>query len=411
MFARYIRNMRQRRSGGKLLRFLPEFEPEFKFENLLYLKGELTEMMRLWRKKQRTESVAEAHQLDAVTRATPPEKAKKTAVTAANTTKNTAQATNIGNKRTSKNLVWRYSKELINDHRFWKQMFLLKGGMGVVTTGLLLTPVIMALPAVALTAAVVLGGVLTVGAIGSIAVGATGVVRTFGRTRKKINAEFGENRTDIAVPKDEIALSQTRSAFKDMLTNRWPIRPIVNSRLAKKINKSRAVNTFKNFMNESDNLLDTLTVKNSALTVTIFGGMLLAVEIVAAPLFFAVAFLAYTVASLGFGLYMGYEGLRDMAKRRKEERLRKKMERERANSPVGKLSATKTRMAEGFKAGGQKLKRGVLAMKFWGAADKEENTGENKNKTEQDKDKTLQKQPRPANKNIPATAQQKKKTG
>src|SRR5690606_31777940 len=125
-------------------------------------------------------------------------------------------------------------------------------------------PVIMSLPAIMLASAVVLGGVLAVGAACSIVVGAGGLINTFSRARNKINAEFGRNKEDIAgVPKDKIALSQTRMAFKDMMTQKWPLRPIINSKLVKRANQSRAVNRFKSFMNESDNLLDTLTVKNS----------------------------------------------------------------------------------------------------------------------------------------------------
>lgn len=303
-------------------------------------------------------------------------------------------------KNKNKNIVWRYSRELWSDHRFWKQMFLLKGGMGVVTTGLLLIPVIMSLPAIMLASAVVLGGVLAVGAACSIAVGAGGLIKTFSRARSKINAEFQRNKEDIAgVPKDQIALSQTRMAFKDMMTQKWPFRPIVNSKLVKRINQSRAVNRFKSFMNESDNLLDTLTVKNSALTVAIFGGMLLAVELVAAPIFFAVAFLAYTVASLGFAMYMGYEGIKGMSQRREEARRLKKLEQERANSPVGKLTRAKNTVVEGFKSGSEKLKKGWISAQFWKKADKEESAAGAK---------AAQK---PANENIAAPAAQKNSSG
>ncbi|TNE30640.1 MAG: hypothetical protein EP349_04990 [Alphaproteobacteria bacterium] len=335
-------------------------------------------------------------------RQTVEDKQKEDGVTSASVSVHPATDDPSTQKR--KNIVWRYSKELWSDHRFWKQMFLLKGGMGVVTTGLLLVPVIMSLPAIMLASAVVLGGVLAVGAAFSIAVGASGLVGTFSRARKKINAEFGRNKDDITgVPKDQIALSQTRMAFKDMLTEKWPMRPIVNSKLVKRINQSRAVNRFKSFMNESDNLLDTLTVKNSALTVAIFGGMLLAVELVAAPIFFSVAFLAYTVASLGFAMYMGYEGLKDMGKRREEAKRLKKLAQEKANSPASKLARAKNNVVESFKSGGAKLKKGWISAQFWKKADKEQNAAEEKPAKKPAK--------KPANENTAAPAAQKNSSG
>jgi len=313
-------------------------------------------------------------------------------------------ATDTPPKPKRKNIVWRYSKELWSDHRFWKQMFLLKGGMGVVTTGLLLIPVIMSLPAIMLASAVVLGGVLAVGAAFSIAVGASGLIGTFSRARNKINAEFARNAGDLTgVPKDQIALSQTRMAFKDMLTDKWPMRSIVNSKLVKRMNQSRAVNRFKSFMNESDNLLDTLTVKNSALTVAIFGGMLLAVELVAAPIFFSVAFLAYTVASLGFAMYMGYEGIKDMGKRREEAKRLKKLEQEKANRPASKLSRAKDSVLGSFKSGGEKLKKGWVSAQFWKKADKEENTA--------DAAPVKKAVKKPSNENTVAPAAQKNSSG
>ena len=270
-------------------------------------------------------------------------------------------------------LPWRYTKELYNDTRFWKQMTLMKGGAGIIATTALLIPTLLTLPIALAGAGVIVAGLLTVAAAFSVVYGTKGLINTFSKAKKRINGEFVENKKDLTKGKkkdEEMSLSQTRSAFKDKIKNKWPVRPIIQSKLVKKLNKSKTWNRFKGFMNESDNVLDTLTVKNSALSIAIFGSMLLTVELVAAPFFLAAAVVVYTIASVGFGMYMAYEGLRDISKRKSELRKQKKLEAERKR----KANTTSAKIVRNLKNKQKQASKGLgsIKWKFWEKAQKPE---------------------------------------
>ena len=106
-------------------------------------------------------------------------------------------------------LPWRYTKELYNDTRFWKQMTLMKGGAGIIATTALLIPTLLTLPIALAGAGVIVAGLLTVAAAFSVVYGTKGLINTFSKAKKRINGEFVENKKDLTKGKkkdEEMAL-------------------------------------------------------------------------------------------------------------------------------------------------------------------------------------------------------------
>ncbi len=268
-------------------------------------------------------------------------------------------------KRKGGFLPWEYARELWGDHRFWKQMTVVKGGIGIIATGALLIPTVLSMPFMLAASAVALTGVLLAAAVFSVGYGIYGLSSTCKHAKSKIKNKFNDASSPdeqgispaIDAPSDDISLSDTRTAFQDMLLKKWPFKQIAASSVAQKIGKTEVWKKFSSFMAESDNLLDTLTVKNSAASVVIFGSILLTTQAVVLPLFIPIAIVAYSVASLGLGAYMAYDGLTSL-KDQKEKKL--KLEEEKKLAAALKLENAKTK------------KMGGIRFKFWQA--KEVNT-------------------------------------
>ena len=259
------------------------------------------------------------------------------------TKKQTTPNKNNKNRKKRRGLLaWQYAKELWADHRFWKQLTVVKGGIGIIAAGALLVPTIASMPLLVGASAVAASGVLVAAALFSVGYGAVGLWNTLRNTKHKVKNTFN-NKAGLSKSeqKENIPLSDTRIAFKNMLLKKWPFKQMANTKLAKAIGNSGPWKKFSKFMQESDNLLDTLTVKNSAASIVIFGGVLLTTQAVMIPFFLPIAVAAYSVASIGLAAYMMYEGARGVVSSIKESRKKRQQTQSSDKSLDAKNNARK----------------------------------------------------------------------
>ncbi len=230
------------------------------------------------------------------------------------------------NKKGMRFLAWQYAKEMWADHKVWKQMVVLKGGIGIITTGILLVPTILSMPFLIGASIVATSGVLMSLALFSVGYGAVGLWNSLKNINKKVKNNFNNEaaKKTADLKNDNISLADVRLAFQNMLLKKWPLKQIANSSPVRAMANSGPWKKFTEFMRESDNLLDSLTIKNSVAGIAIMGGILLTTQIVMIPFFMPVAIAAYTIASVGLGIYMIHEAMKGILSSLKEGRENRK---------------------------------------------------------------------------------------
>ncbi|MEZ0260152.1 MAG: hypothetical protein ACAH80_04040 [Alphaproteobacteria bacterium] len=200
--------------------------------------------------------------------------------------------------------IWKFTKELFNDHGFWVDALAVKGGVtAVVAAGLVMASYLVALPfLVGAVGFALCGGLAAVGIFGIVAGGAKAWegakdvwARAMGRTPKQ----------HVYKEKKDILQRIAETDFCKKITNhRW----------AKKIAGTHAWKTVQKFTRKTeDNVLGGVAVGGAALSIVV-GALALPFIAVGTIVTFAAVMTASTIIGGFSSLYFSITGIRHRSK-------------------------------------------------------------------------------------------------